>query len=40
VLTRLEKMNIPYLRTDQSGDITILVSDGSYEVTPAFSSKY
>lgn len=37
VLTRLEKMNIPYLRTDQSGDIAILVSEGSYEVTPAFS---
>jgi competence protein ComEC len=40
VLTRLEKMNIPFLRTDQSGDITILVSDGSYEAAPAISSKY
>ncbi|MGI9537501.1 MAG: ComEC/Rec2 family competence protein [Desulfocapsaceae bacterium] len=37
VLTRLEKMNIPYLRTDQSGDITILVRSGSYDVTPAIS---
>ncbi len=37
VLTRLEKMDIPYLRTDQSGDITILVSRGSYEAVPTIS---
>lgn len=36
-LARLEKMNIPYLRTDLNGDIKILVSGGSYRAVPAIS---
>ena len=35
VLARLEKMNIPYLRTDQSGDIEIRVSGGLFKTDPA-----
>ena len=37
VLNRLENMHIPYLRTDLSGDITIVVGSGSYEASPVIS---
>lgn len=35
VLARLERLGIPYLRTDLSGDVALRVSQGSYEVIPA-----
>ena len=35
VLARLEQMHIPYLRTDQSGDIEIRVSGGLFKTDPA-----